>query len=275
MHRADAQFSIRSAFYRLMIRSLVTVAILLAPAIISDSVAQTVTYEKFSQAFRDIVLGSEYVPRENPRVLKFVDDLDIVIVGTPSSSFLSKLFRHLSELDKLTGLNSDVSAIVNANEFFAQPSRFQSGNIFAFISESRKEYLEFLSSRTFNDGSFSDKFIRENVFCVVRIVPNPRLQIGSAFILFPPNNIPGKDNSRCVVEEFSQALGLPNDSKSIKETIFNDDDVHSELTDLDALLIRALYSDDIKPGDSWNDLRLVLPGVYQRLTSVSRDTIRP
>jgi len=54
----------------------------------------------------------------------------------------------------------------------------------------------------------------------------------------------------CVVEEVTQALGLPNDSFTVKPSIFNDDDEYQDLTWQDELFLRVLYDARVRPGMS-------------------------
>ncbi|MCF2869677.1 DUF2927 domain-containing protein [Octadecabacter sp. G9-8] len=52
----------------------------------------------------------------------------------------------------------------------------------------------------------------------------------------------------CIHEELAQGLGLPNDSRRTRPSIFNDDDEFSFLTDHDELLLRILYDPRLSAG---------------------------
>jgi hypothetical protein len=52
----------------------------------------------------------------------------------------------------------------------------------------------------------------------------------------------------CLHEELTQGLGLPNDSPRARPSIFNDDEEFALLTDHDEMLLRILYSPDLRPG---------------------------
>lgn len=52
----------------------------------------------------------------------------------------------------------------------------------------------------------------------------------------------------CIHEELAQGLGLPNDSKTARPSIFNDDDEFALLTDHDELLLKMLYDTRLRPG---------------------------
>lgn len=52
----------------------------------------------------------------------------------------------------------------------------------------------------------------------------------------------------CIHEEIAQGLGLPNDSRSARPTIFNDDEEFALLTRHDEMLLRMLYDDRLAIG---------------------------
>lgn len=62
----------------------------------------------------------------------------------------------------------------------------------------------------------------------------------------------------CIVEETTQAMGLPNDSEKVFPSIFNDKTPESLLTGLDALLLKMLYAPAVKPGMRSHQVRPVL-----------------
>ncbi len=76
----------------------------------------------------------------------------------------------------------------------------------------------------------------------------------------------------CVVEELTQILGLPNDSKTIYPTIFSDRNIYKLLTGLDFLLLKLLYLPEVKSGMTKSQLK---PIIQQQLKRWSKDgTIR-
>lgn len=52
----------------------------------------------------------------------------------------------------------------------------------------------------------------------------------------------------CIHEEMAQALGLANDSRTARPSIFNDDDEFALLTDHDELLLKMLYDPRLETG---------------------------
>jgi hypothetical protein len=61
---------------------------------------------------------------------------------------------------------------------------------------------------------------------------------------------PGLLRLSCIHEELAQGLGLANDSREARPSIFNDDDEFALLTDHDEHLLQMLYDPRLKPGMS-------------------------
>jgi hypothetical protein len=69
----------------------------------------------------------------------------------------------------------------------------------------------------------------------------------------------------CLHEELTQGLGLPNDSPRARPSIFNDDEF-ALLTDHDELLLRMLYSPELRPGMTASEARPIVESLATRLT---------
>ena len=70
----------------------------------------------------------------------------------------------------------------------------------------------------------------------------------------------------CIHEELTQGLGLPNDSPRARPSIFNDDEEFALLTDQDELMLRILYSRELRPGMSAAEARPIVESLARRLT---------
>ena len=70
----------------------------------------------------------------------------------------------------------------------------------------------------------------------------------------------------CVHEELTQGLGLPNDSPRARPSIFNDDEEFALLTDQDELMLRILYSPELRPGMTAAEARPIVESLARRLT---------
>ena len=69
----------------------------------------------------------------------------------------------------------------------------------------------------------------------------------------------------CLHEEMTQGLGLPNDSPRARPSIFNDDEEFALLTDQDEMLLRILYSPELRPGMSATEARPIVETLARRL----------
>lgn len=69
----------------------------------------------------------------------------------------------------------------------------------------------------------------------------------------------------CMHEEIAQALGLANDSPRARPSIFNDDEEFAMLTGHDELLLRMLYSPDLRAGMTEAEARPIIQTLARRL----------
>ncbi|MBN8632025.1 MAG: DUF2927 domain-containing protein [Rhodobacterales bacterium] len=70
----------------------------------------------------------------------------------------------------------------------------------------------------------------------------------------------------CLHEEMTQGLGLPNDSPRARPSIFNDDEEFALLTDQDEMMLRILYSAELRPGMSAAEARPIVETLARRMT---------
>ncbi|WP_341861164.1 DUF2927 domain-containing protein [Gymnodinialimonas sp. 57CJ19] len=69
----------------------------------------------------------------------------------------------------------------------------------------------------------------------------------------------------CVHEEIAQGMGLPNDSRTARPTIFNDDEEFALLTRHDELLLRILYDDRLSIGMTPDQARPIVRQIAREL----------
>ena len=69
----------------------------------------------------------------------------------------------------------------------------------------------------------------------------------------------------CMHEEISQGLGLANDSPSARPSIYNDDEEFALLTRQDELMLRMLYSPELRPGMTEDEARPIVESLARRL----------
>ena len=85
-----------------------------------------------------------------------------------------------------------------------------------------------------------------------------------ASVFLPSDQSPQTERD-CLHEEIAQALGPLNDLYRVSNTVFNDDDMNGVLTPYDMLILRMVYSPELRIGMSPEQVRARLPGILKRL----------
>ena len=79
-----------------------------------------------------------------------------------------------------------------------------------------------------------------------------------------------EDNKACLLEEMTQALGLPNDSELIRPSIFNQWDFLQRLPLNDQIIVRTLYDERIPAGTLRDEALALARAIIQELTAKVR-----
>lgn len=102
--------------------------------------------------------------------------------------------------------------------------------------------------------------------CLANFATNKQHEISRATIIIPVDYSRAKGRFLdCVVEEFTQVMGLPNDSDKVFPSIFNDHSVDSFLTGLDYVLLKLAYHPALKAGMNREEVRAALPVAIKAL----------
>ena len=102
--------------------------------------------------------------------------------------------------------------------------------------------------------------------CLANFATNAKHEISRATIIIPVDYSRAKGRFLdCVVEEFTQVMGLPNDSDKVFPSIFNDSSIDSFLTGLDYVLLRLAYHPALQPGMTADEVRAALPVALKAL----------
>ncbi|AVL54753.1 DUF2927 domain-containing protein [Roseobacter denitrificans] len=80
-----------------------------------------------------------------------------------------------------------------------------------------------------------------------------------------PNDASPQEVRDCLHEEVAQALGPLNDLYRLPNSVFNDDNVHTILTDFDMLILRATYAPELTSGMGREDVAAKLPAIFARI----------
>lgn len=109
-------------------------------------------------------------------------------------------------------------------------------------------------------GDPSVKMALKEGLCLANFATNAKHEISRATIIIPVDYSRAKGRFLdCVVEEFTQVMGLPNDSDKVFPSIFNDNSIDSFLTGLDYVLLKMAYHPALKAGMSSDEIRTALP----------------
>lgn len=182
----------------------------------------------------EIVFGSEFIGEDSTVVRKWSGPMRLAVYAGDPARYARLVAPHLAHLRRLTGL--DIRLVDNS-----EPG--QNAYVFVFGREQFYAYAD----QHLGPG----KNPRTNRFlaCFGYFHANGRGDIDEITAVIP--SFIGDDEVRaCVVEEVSQAIGLPNDSDSADPSIFNDDDAHRDLTWQDELFLRVLYDPRVRSGMS-------------------------
>lgn len=110
--------------------------------------------------------------------------------------------------------------------------------------------------------------LNRNTYCVVAAYASGRnVNTYTAAVAVIRAENPGLLRLSCIHEEMAQGLGLANDSRTARPSIFNDDDEFALLTNHDELLLKMLYDPRLKPGMSATEAAPVTRIIARELTS--------
>ena len=184
--------------------------------------------------FEAVAFTDQYDPkRDVGRVRKWTGPIRIALHGAEAPRFGAVIRRYAVELAGLTQLSIDVLAAPDARanfdiRFVAWDDMEKEAQAFA----PRPDWLG---------------IIVEGAACLFIIRRNDRYEIVRALVLVSTREA-DDDKARCLLEEMTQALGLPNDSDRLQPSIFNSFDRLSALTPADRIMIRILYDPRLVPG---------------------------
>jgi DUF2927 family protein len=180
----------------------------------------------------EIMFGSEFVGEDSDIVHKWTKPVRVAIYAKEPERYRALVEPVLAQLHGLTGL--DIQLV-------DQSAPAQNGYILILGREQFYAYAQshLRPGKDPRTNTFLDCF---GVFAAGRGGAIDEL---TAVI---PELANEATKRSCVIEEVTQALGLPNDSFTVKPSVFNDDDEYQDLTWQDELFLRVLYDARVRPG---------------------------
>lgn len=205
--------------------------------------------EYLQQAFAEIALHNEYAVGEQP-VRKWLQPVKVWLEHhtdqTEQHALLTKY--HFQHLAKITGHPISFARSRQEANFVVVFSHLQLWrNDIALVSGN-------LSIKPPNDAA-----------CMFGLDLDDKKAIRKAWVVIPVDHAQEhRQLLSCIVEETTQAMGLPSDSDKVFPSIFNDHTPESLLTGLDALLLKMLYQPAIKPGMRAAQVKPILANILQK-----------
>lgn len=198
--------------------------------------------DRIARHFGIIAFGDEFSQVQDPRLIRWATPIRVYtrIDAPVTAPDLAYLDGHLHRLSALTGLKIDqVKSEREANfvVVFTDEQKFRSLAV---------EQLEVPDGEHW--AAMSRRIANSNCVAYFRS-DNLSYTIHRATVLIPVDRAKARGIfGLCVVEETTQAMGLPNDSDDVNPSIFNDSSPLKDLTEHDILLLRMLYDPRMAPG---------------------------
>lgn len=208
--------------------------------------------EYLQQAFFEVALHNEYAVGEQP-VRKWLQPIRVWLDHHTDQAEQHALLAkyHMQHLAKITGHPIGFAKSRQEANFIVVFSHLQLWrNDIALVS-----------------GNLSIK-PPADAACMFGVDLDDKKAIKKAWVVIPVDFAQEhRQLLSCIVEETTQAMGLPNDSEKVYPSIFNDKTPESLLTGLDALLLKMLYAPAVKPGMRAQQVRPVLDKLLKQWQS--------
>lgn len=204
------------------------------------------------RAFYSVALEHEYTSGNHP-LAKWNQPIRIWLDHRVGDAALHQELAelHVQHLAQITGLSI---------EFVSKQSQANVHWIYTRESKWIKEAKSALNLRSTQHLN--------TAICTAGYKTNATGHIVSAAIVIPVDLARSRGKLlACVVEEITQALGLPNDSEHAYPSIFNDHTPEELLAPLDVVLLKLLYEPDLKAGMTLSEVKPVVKRLvkeYQR-----------
>lgn len=201
------------------------------------------------QAFDEIALKNEY-DKDKHRVRKWRQPVRVFVEHQVGDNGLhAQLVQmHLSHLAQITGHSIvKVDSLEEANLHLVFTRQSQWADVVMRLM-----------------GASAASNIHGSV-CMGKFALNSQNEIERAWVVIPVDQaqMHGKLVA-CVVEEITQVLGLPNDLVKVFPSIFNDKTPQDLLTGLDYILLKLLYSADIRAGMTAAEVQPILQKLLEQ-----------
>ena len=204
-------------------------------------------------SFIKIALEREYKETKHPKLIRWAKPIKLFFESDSGDASLQKelLSVHAQHLAYITGLSID----------FTDDST--KANIFVIFTD--YDNMENKVKQYIGDPEKIRAALNEAI-CLGNFSRNSRYEITKGTIIIPVDYARRKARFLdCIVEEITQLLGLPNDSNDVFPSVFNDISIDTYISPLDYLLLKALYSSQLKPGMDVKQTKAAFANVLKEL----------
>ncbi len=189
--------------------------------------------------------------RSLPRFTRFETPVTVRVTGSPPPTMLPDLRRLIARLRDEAGIDIRLVGGHDANITIVTVSRAElrraQPDAACFVVPNVSSLSEFRRKRRSPDTAWSNL--------------DQRRRMG----IFIPGDTSPQEVRDCLHEELAQALGPVNDLYRLRDSVFNDDNVHAVLTGFDMLILRATYAPELRSGMSREQVAARLPAILARL----------
>jgi hypothetical protein len=235
---------------------------------------KVITHADILKNFEIIAFGSEYSGRKYQYVRKWKKPIYVGLQGKTTPEFEQIFSQIMHRLRKLTKHPIQLRYSYGMKKAGRLPPGFDpknSGINVLFFFYPRKELPERTKRYFKNSPKQLRTLYKKGATCVARVNatrpqknPTKAGEINWAVITIP-SELPANYLKVCVLEEFTQILGLPNDTLEDFPTSFKDRNRIWDLAKYDKMMIKALYDPRIKPGMPKADALVISRGIFLRL----------
>ncbi|MGD9294386.1 MAG: DUF2927 domain-containing protein [Roseobacter sp.] len=194
--------------------------------------------------------------RALPVFTRFEQPISLRLTGRPAPTMQADLRGLLARLQKEAGLDiaiTDTSSAQITIESVPQSAiRRVLPQAACFVAPNVTSLSEFRSSRRSSKTNWATLTERNKLVIVL------------------PNDTSPQEVRDCLHEELAQALGPLNDLYRLPNSVFNDDNVHTVLTDFDMLVLRATYAPELSSGMTRAQVAERLPAILERINPRGR-----
>jgi hypothetical protein len=203
-----------------------------------------------AQDFLDLSFALES-GRQLPVFTRFEGPVAVRLTGAPPASARSDLALLIARLRTEAGIDIAQTESADAQISVEAVPRAQIKRLLpeaaCFVAPNVSSLSEYRRARRSNRTNWTLVDARQKV------------------AIFIPNDVSPQEARDCLHEELAQALGPLNDLYRLPNSVFNDDNVHTVLTDFDMLMLRVTYAPELTSGMSRDAVAEALPAILARL----------